>query len=215
MTSLVLVRHGVTDWNEDGRLMGRVDLDINARGRVQAACVAEALADVTIDAVYSSPQPRARQTAEPVAAPRGLSVLVEPGFDEVWLSDAWKGKTVAELRGDSELERVIEDPTYRSEAIESIADVQNRCVAAAERLFETAETGTEQTLLIVSHGDPLRVLIAHYLTLELARFRRLACDNGSISWIRFNQRGPRVELLNWVPPGFQAGSGKPAALQSS
>ena len=209
MKSLVLVRHGVTDWNEDGRLMGRVDLDINARGRVQAECVAEALAHVSIDAVYSSPQPRARQTAEPIAAPRGLSVLVEPGFDEVWLSDAWKGKTVVDLRGDSELERVIEDPTHRSELIEPIAEVQNRSAAAAERLFETR---TEQTLMIVSHGDPLRVLIAHYLELELASFRRLACDNGSISWIRFSRRGPRLELLNWVP---QAGSGKPAASQRS
>lgn len=212
MTSLVLVRHGVTDWNDNGRLMGRVDLDINARGRVQAERVAQALADVSIDAVYSSPQPRAKQTAEPIAAPRGLSVHVEPGFDEVWLSDAWKGKTVAELRGDSDLERIIEDPTYRSELIEPVAEVQNRSVAAAERLVETE---TEQTLMIVSHGDPLRVLIAHYLKLELASFRRLACDNGSISWIRFDRRGPRLELLNWVPQSLQTGSGKPAALQSS
>lgn len=212
MTSLVLVRHGVTDWNENGRLMGRVDLDINARGRVQAECVAQALADVSFDAVYSSPQPRAKQTAETIAAPRGLSVHVEPGFDEVWLSDAWKGKTVAELRGDSDLERTIEDPTYRSELIEPVAEVQNRSVAAAERLVETEK---EQTLMIVSHGDPLRVLIAHYLKLELASFRRLACDNGSISWIRFDRRGPRLELLNWVPQSLQTGSGKPAALQSS
>ncbi len=210
--NLVLVRHGVTDWNEDGRLMGRVDLDINARGRAQAECVAQALADVAIDAVYSSPQPRARQTAEPIAAPHGLSVRVEPGFDEVWLSDEWKGKTVAELRGDADLERVIEDPTHRSEVIEPIAEVQNRSVAAAERLFET---GTEQTLMVVSHGDPLRVLIAHYLKLEIVSFRRLACDNGSISWIRFNRRGPQLDLLNWVPRGLQGGSGKPAALQSS
>ena len=212
MKSLVLVRHGVTDWNEDGRLMGRVDLDINVRGRVQAERVAEALAEVSIDAIYSSPQPRARQTAEPIAAPRVLDVRVESGFDEVWLSDAWKGKTVAELRGDSELERVIEDPTHRSERIESIAEVQERSVAVCERLFEA---NADKTLLIVSHGDPLRVLIAHYLKLELASFRRLACDNGSISWIRFNSGGPRLELLNWVPPGLQSGSGKPAALQSS
>ena len=111
MTSLVLVRHGVTDWNENGRLMGRVDLDISARGRVQAECVAQALADVSIDAVYSSPQPRAKQTAEPIAAPRGLSVHGEPGFRQVWLSDAWDGKTVAEIRGDSYLEARIEHPT--------------------------------------------------------------------------------------------------------
>lgn len=171
--------------------MGRSDVEINARGQAQAERVAHALAPRAIDAIYSSPQVRARQTAAPLAEASRQDVVVEPAFDEVWLSDAWKGKTVAELRGDEDLERTIEDPTYSSEAIEPIADVQARTVAACERLSGST--------VVVSHGDPLRVIVAHYLGLDLSAFRRLACDNGSVSEIVFNRRGPRLEILNWSP----------------
>jgi len=206
---LLLVRHGVTDWNEDGRLMGRSAVELNPRGRAEAARVAEMLEGVSIDAVTASPQVRTQQTAGPIASSHGLDILTEPDFDEVWLSEAWKGKTVAELRGDPELERVIADPTYRSTAIEPIADVQKRAVAGVERL-RTAESAGR--VVVVSHGDPLRALIAHYLGLDLNVFRRLACDNGSLSLLRFNRRGARLELLNWLP---QPGSGKPHVLASS
>jgi len=193
---LILVRHGLTDWNENGRLMGRSDVEINIRGHTQAERVAHALAPRAIDAIYSSPQLRARQTAAPLAGTAQKDVVVESDFDEVWLSDAWKGKKLTELRGDEDLERIIEDPTYRSDAIEPIAEVQARTVAACERLRERHPRGT---VVVVSHGDPLRVIVAHYLGLDLSVFRRLACDNGSVSEIVFNRRGPRLEILNWSP----------------
>ena len=209
MKKLILVRHGLTDWNENGRLMGRSDVELNARGQTQAERVAEALAPRaprTIDAIYSSPQLRARQTAAPLAAAINIDIdidieiagdiVVEPDFDEVWLSDAWKGKTVSELRGDEDLERIIENPTHRCDAIEPIAEVQARTVRGCERLRERHAEGT---VVIVSHGDPLRVIVAHYLGLDLAVFRGLACDNGSVSEIVFNRRGPRLEILNWTP----------------
>ncbi len=206
MKKLILVRHGLTDWNENGRLMGRSDVELNARGQIQAERVAEALTPRAIDAIYSSPQVRARQTAAPLAGAINIDIdidieiagdiVVEPDFDEVWLSDAWKGKTVSELRGDEDLERIIEDPTHRCDAIEPIAEVQARTVLGCERLRERHAEGT---VVVVSHGDPLRVIVAHYLGLELSVFRRLACDNGSVSEIVFNRRGPRLEILNWVP----------------
>ena len=200
MKKLILVRHGLTDWNENGRLMGRSDVELNARGQTQAERVAQALAPRPIDAIYSSPQVRARQTAALLAGAIDIDIVedivVEPDFDEVWLSDAWKGKTVSELRGGEDLERIIEDPTYRSDAIEPIAEVQARTVLACERLRERHAGGT---VVVVSHGDPLRVIVTHYLGLELSVFRRLACDNGSVSEIVFNRRGPRLEILNWTP----------------
>lgn len=196
MKTLILVRHGLTDWNENGRLMGRSDVELNARGRGQAERAAGELGSRAIEAVYSSPQVRTRQTAAPIAAAAGKDVVVEPDFDEVWLSEAWKGKTVDELRGERELQRIIDDPTHRAEAIEPIADVQARAVAGIERLRARHDG---RTVVVVSHGDPLRVIVAHYLGLELAHFRRLACDNGSITEIAFSRRGPRVVLLNHAP----------------
>ena len=174
MKKLILVRHGLTDWNENGRLMGRSDVELNARGRTQAERVARALAPRAIDAIYSSPQVRARQTAAPLAGALDLDIdkdiVVEPDFDEVWLSDAWKGKTVSELTGDEDLERIIEDPKYRCDAIEPIAEVQTCTVLACERLRERHAGGS---VVVVSHGDPLRVIVAHYLGLTSRCFAAL------------------------------------------
>jgi broad specificity phosphatase PhoE len=191
---MILVRHGVTDWNEDGRLMGRTEVELNDRGRQQAAAAAKAIAELPVGAVLSSPRPRTLQTAEPIARSHHCDVIVEPGFDEVWLDDAWVGKKVSELRGDPDLERLISDPSYRCERIESIEDVQSRCVAAAERVREERPT---ETVVIVSHGDPLRALLAYYLDLPLRSFRRLTVENGAVSILRFTPRSPRLLTLNW------------------
>ncbi|HXV59819.1 MAG TPA: histidine phosphatase family protein [Vicinamibacteria bacterium] len=189
---LYLVRHGVTDWNEDGRLMGRSDIGLNARGRAQADRAAEALVSRSIEAVYSSPQPRARQTAEPIARAHRLEVQVEPAFDEVWLDAAWMGKTLAELRDDEDLVRLVENPAYECDAIEALSAVRERTVGEVERLGERGFG----SVVVVSHGDPLRVIVAAYLGLELSAIRRFSIDNGSISLIRFGRRGPRLVFLN-------------------
>lgn len=195
-TELILVRHGLTDWNEDGRLLGRIDVGLNERGRSQAEAAAEALRPFDVDTVCSSPQPRTLQTAEPIARAQEHEVRIDPGFDEVWLCEAWQGRTVVELRGDPELERIIVDPLYRSSSIEPIEVVQQRAVAATERLLRE---GSERTLVVVTHGDPLRAIVAHYLGLPLRDFRRLAIDNGSVSLLRFHRRGPQLVALNWKP----------------
>jgi len=193
---LILVRHGLTDWNEDGRLMGRHEVELNERGREQARRVAKELSTLSVTAVYASPQIRAQQTAAPLAELLKTRVIVEAAFDEVWLSSEWQGKTVDELRGDAELERVIADPMYRSESLEPIAAVQIRTTAAVERF---RKRHTDGRVVIFSHGDPLRAISAHYLGMPLAQFRRLGCENGSMTIFDFNKRGPRLALSNWQP----------------
>lgn len=194
--ALLMVRHGLTDWNVDRKLLGRVDVRLNERGRAQARAAAEALRSFPVRAVISSPQVRARETAEPISRVLELAIEVEPGLDEVWLSEVWQGKTVEELRNDADMERFLSDPSRRSPRIEPIEDVQGRAVAAVERLRREREG---ETIVLVSHGDPVRAIVAHYLGLPLADFRRLLIDNGSISFLRFNRRGPQLATLNWRP----------------
>ena len=192
---LVLVRHGLTDWNEDGRLMGRSGIELNERGHEQARIVTKALDALPVTAVYSSPRPRCLQTAEPIAGAHHRKVVVDAGFDEVWLHDVWVGKRVSELRGDFDLDKLIVDPAHRCDRIEPIEDVQRRCVAATERIRESRP---DETVVIVSHGDPLRSLVAHYVDLPLLSFRRLTIDNGSVSILRLTSQAPHLMSLNWV-----------------
>ena len=191
--NLVLVRHGLTDWNEEGRLLGRNPIPLNERGRAQAEVVARILGGLSIDAVYSSPQRRTQETAEAIARELELTVETESGLDEVRLGH-WQGKLVKELRGDPDLEKYIEDPTYVCDAIEPAVEVQERIVGFSEQIRSERGKGN---YVLVSHGDPLRLLVVHYLAMELSSFRRLEIDNGSVSILRFTPRGPRLLLLNW------------------
>ena len=188
------MRHGLTDWNEEGRLLGRIDVGLNARGREQVATLAEILGQLPIARVVSSPQQRALETATPIADGLGLAVETDTGIDEVWLG-RWQGKLIAEVRGDPDLERYLEDPTYECDAIEPIVSVQERMVAVTERLRVENEG---ETVVLVSHGDPLRVSLTHYLSMPIADYRRLSAENASVSVLCFTNQGPRLVEQNWL-----------------
>jgi len=190
---LLLIRHGLTDWNETGRLLGRTDVGLNARGRSQAEAVTEALGDWPLDAILCSPQRRTQETAVPIARSHSLAVQTEPALDEVWLG-RWQGKTLDEISTDPDLQLYIEDPNHVCDAIEPTVRVQERVVALVERV--RVEFGG-RAVALVSHGDPLRLLLAHYLPLELSVFRRLTISPGSISIIRIGSWGSRLLTLNW------------------
>jgi broad specificity phosphatase PhoE len=193
---LFLVRHGVTDWNETGRLMGRIDIGLNARGRGEAEALAHALCQFPLGTVAASPQRRTQETAEFIAPPHRLTIRTEAGLDEVWVKAHWQGKTRDELQGDRDLEQYLRDPTYRGDAIEPAPSVQDRVVAVAERLRADAEGA----VLLISHGDPIKLLLAHHLSMDISAYRRLAIDTGSVSVLRFSRRsGNRLLVLNWKP----------------
>jgi len=193
---LVLVRHGATDWNEQGRLLGRAEIGLNARGRAQAAALVGSLVGRRFDAVLSSPQRRARETAAPIAAAHGVEVVSTPELAEVWVGH-WQGKTYAELAEHPDAVRYAADGTHECAAIEDAASVQRRIVALLERL---RGGGSGSHLCLVSHGDPLRLLLTHCLGAELGAFRRLRISLGSISRVRLETEGASVLGVNWRPP---------------
>src|SRR5438876_6792690 len=96
VTTLILARHGETDWNRDGRCQGHADPPLNERGREQALELAELLADEPIEAVYSSDLRRAHETARIVADRKGLDVIVDPQLRERDVGH-WSGLTAAEI----------------------------------------------------------------------------------------------------------------------
>lgn len=189
---LFLVRHGLTDWNEDGRLMGRAEVPLNERGRAQALAVGRALGAFPISRLVASPQRRAQETADLIAGELKLGLTTEPLVAEVWLGEKWLGKRFDEIAGDPDLERYFRDPTYTSEAVEPASAVQERMVEALERLRDLGGSA-----VVVSHGDPIRVLVAHLLGLPLDHYRRLHVGNGSVSVVRIGRKRCQVLVLNW------------------
>jgi probable phosphoglycerate mutase len=196
---LFLVRHGTTDWNLEGRLMGRSDVPLNDRGQNQAAGLAAALAGFPIRTVLASPQRRAQETAARIAQALGVEVATEPLLAEVWLG-RWQGKRYDELVGDPDLEPFFRDAAYRCDAVEPSEDVRERVTRVVE--------GLTNSTVLVSHGDPLRLLISHLLGMPLADYRRLQVGTGSVSVVRVGSSRAELLVLNWQTGDLRAAVGR-------
>ena len=171
MTTVFLARHGQSDWNAAGRWQGHADRPLTALGLRQAADLAEALAAVTLDAVYSSDLRRARETAEAVAEPRGLAVVVFPELREVDVG-SWSGLTRAEAKERFPREfRRWADGGHGWEDGETYERMAERVVEAVLRIAAGHDGGT---LLVVAHGGPIRALHAVALGVDVSEHRRLA-----------------------------------------
>jgi broad specificity phosphatase PhoE len=96
MTTLLLARHGETDWNREGRWQGWADPPLNDTGRAQARRLADELRALAFDAVYSSDLRRAFETAEILAEPHGVPIVADPGLREIDVG-SWSGLTRAEI----------------------------------------------------------------------------------------------------------------------
>jgi probable phosphoglycerate mutase len=182
-TTILLARHGETDWNAVGRWQGHTDRALTERGRRQAIELAERLADVELDAVYSSDLLRAVETAEPVAKRLGLPLQTLPELREVDVG-TWAGLTrdeVAERFPDG-FRRWSEWQTGLEEG-ETYDEMGERVVGAILRL---ASEHPGERILVVSHGGAIRALHAAAAGIDIATFRRLqpVVQNARVTSIR-------------------------------
>lgn len=193
MTLLLLIRHGMTDATGH-RLSGRTPgLHLNAVGRTQSEELAERLEDLRIDAVYSSPLERCRETAAPLAAANGLRVRRRSKLAEVDYGD-WTNRSLRQLSRTKLWATVQGSPsTVRFPSGESLLEVQRRMIAESEDL---AAEHADSTIALFSHGDPLRLLLAHYLGLHVDLFQRLVVSPASVSAVAISPHGPHVLRMN-------------------
>jgi probable phosphomutase (TIGR03848 family) len=197
MTTLLLIRHGENNM-VGKRLAGRLpEVHLNDNGRRQADEVARVLCKAPIKAIYSSPLERAVETAQPLAQALGLTVLPAPGIIELAYGD-WTGKTLKQLSR-LKLWKVVQNKPseMRFPNGESFIEVQTRAVAEIERI--AAAHDEKDMIACFSHGDIIRLLIAHFLAVPLDEFQRLGADPASISIVHLPQKGrPHVSHVNQV-----------------
>jgi broad specificity phosphatase PhoE len=153
MTTLLLARHGETDWNAERRFQGHADVPLNARGREQAERLAEELTNSEVDAVFSSDLSRARETAEIVGARLGVEVVLDPDLRELDVGSR-QGLTWEETR---------ELTDWDGEAREAHAE---RILGALRRI---AGRHPGERVLVVTHGGSMRRVHDH-LGLDTAPF---------------------------------------------
>lgn len=193
-TRILLIRHGVNDYIKKGLLAGRTpEIHLNEEGHKQAATVAERLGCEKIAAVYSSPLERCQETAAPLAARLGLELQTLDDVKETDCGD-WTGQALEELRKAEVWQQVQFNPSiFRFPNGESMLEIQGRMVATLERLHREH---ANQTIVVVSHSDPIKLAIAYYMGMALDLFQRLEVSPASISELDFNPLRVRLVRLN-------------------
>ena len=169
-TTILLARHGESDWNVQARWQGHADRPLTERGRVQADALAERLAPIGLDAVYSSDLRRARETAAAVASRLDLEVQVMPELREVDVG-SWSGLTRAEAaeRFPEGFRRWQDGGTGWDDG-ETYQQMSRRIIAAVAQIAEAHEGGRA---LVVAHGGPIRAIHARALGLDIQAYRRI------------------------------------------
>jgi broad specificity phosphatase PhoE len=177
VTTILLARHGETDWNRDNRFQGHADPPLNETGRTQAAELAVALGRQELTAVYSSPLRRALETARVVAAPHGLEPVPVEALREVDVG-SWQGLTRTEIeqRFPEQFARWLEYERGWADG-ESYDEMGRRVVAG---LLELAAAHQGERILAVSHGGPIRAAFAFADGTSYADARRLGPTIGNV-----------------------------------
>jgi probable phosphomutase (TIGR03848 family) len=192
-TRVVLVRHGVTAQTGpllSGRLPG---ISLSEKGIEQAEFAAARLASLPIGAVYASPIERTTETAQCIAARFGLPVVALDGVIEADYGE-WTGGKIAELAKTDEWKVVQVAPSRaRFPGGESIREMQARTVAALDGIVAAHPN---ETVVVVSHADPIKSAIAHYAGMHLDLFQRVHVSPASVTVLEFHPYGVMLVKCN-------------------
>jgi probable phosphoglycerate mutase len=196
MPILLLIRHGDNDALKT-RIAGRTPgVHLNANGLRQAQQLAQSLASAPLSAIYSSPMERTLETAAPFAADHHLEILVHPGLIEVDYG-RFQWRTYKQLKQTNLWKVVHEKPSLvQFPGGESLVAVMQRTI---ETLDGLAKKHDEQDLIAcVTHGDLIRLAVAHYLGLPMDDYHRISISTASITTIILGDNHPRLLNLNQV-----------------
>jgi probable phosphomutase (TIGR03848 family) len=197
--TVILLRHGRSTSNTAQVLAGRSEgVDLDDKGRAQAADLVIRLGELPIRALVSSPLLRCRRTLEPLAEALGLQPVVDERLSEVDYGQ-WTGRKISELAKEP-LWAVVQ--AHPSAAVfpdgEGLAQVQARAVAAVRehdrRLAD--QHGGDSLWLACTHGDVIKAVLADALGNHLDSFQRLTADPASMSVIRYTKLRPFVLHVN-------------------
>ncbi len=168
---ILLVRHGETEWNRDGRYQGRTDIPLSDVGRTQVRALGARLASLPIAVAVASPLSRARATAEAVLASRSTQLELDDGLLEI-SHGQWEGQLASDVaRAHAEMFGVWRTAPGRTApagpGAESLGDVEDRAWPVLSRIC--ARLGADDTALIAAHDAVNRVLLCRILGLPLER----------------------------------------------
>ncbi|MEV0294075.1 histidine phosphatase family protein [Nocardia sp. NPDC050710] len=195
--TLILLRHGQTEWNATDRMQGQINTDLTELGRRQAKEAARELVSRNAIAIVSSDLKRAHDTALALADHTAVPVVLDPRLRETHLGD-WEGLTHLEVDADYPGARVAWrlDAHYRPPNGESKLEVGARSLPVVRELFTERQDWPGRTIILVAHGGLIAALTAALLDLPPQNWPALG-GLANTSWVQLSSHGPGIEQPGW------------------
>ena len=178
MIQLILIRHGQTQWNREGRWQGQADPPLNAFGRRQARRVALDLRGARLDHLYSSDLRRAVETAHIIGADLGLAVIPDPRLREINLG-RWQGMLSVDIKAQYPDEFQLWHTSPLTTRPPDGEDVHTLAARVLEAISEIALRHPDQQIGVVAHELPIAVVLAHVRGVALGQLRGLIPATGA------------------------------------
>lgn len=187
MALILLVRHGQNDWVKKNRLAGWTPgVHLNEDGQKQVKSLADRLSEWPIKAIYSSPLERCMETAAALAQSHNLEINQLETVGEVRYGK-WEGKKIKKLAKKKAWHVVQHYPSrFRFPDGESFLEVQKRAVEAIESLNEKHQ---KEIVVVVSHADVIKLVLAHYMGTHIDLFQRIGLSPASVSVLALGENG--------------------------
>ncbi|NLW22473.1 MAG: histidine phosphatase family protein [Tissierellia bacterium] len=195
MKRIFFVRHGESQWNVVNRMQGQNDIPLTEKGIKQANSIANRLVNENIDKIYSSDLKRAYETALIIGDRLNLDVTKMKEFREMNFG-VWEGKTHDEIMAEYQEQFLYwkkEPENTRIDGAETLQELQERSMAA---LNEIISSNKEDSILVVSHGVTIKVMILGLLGMSLSNYKNLVIENVSLSIVELRDYNRVLKILN-------------------
>lgn len=199
MVRIILVRHGETEWNVEGRYQGQEDTELSERGLKQGHCLAEGLKSVPLDICIASPLKRSFMTASFCAELHNLPVAKDNRLLEI-NHGIWEGKLATDIaktypKEFAQWHSTPASVTMPGEGGENLEKVRARVRQAFD---EYAKTYENKTILVAAHDAVNKVIICDLLEIDLNHFWQIKQDNTCINVLEYEDGRWRIVLLNYT-----------------
>lgn len=194
---LILIRHGETDWVNEGKYQGATDVSLNDRGFRQARKVALAIKKEKPFAIYGSKLTRVQQTAKSIAALCGKKLTIDARLNEISFG-VWEGFPFSEIKSrypEAVYNWYHTTWTSRPTGGESLKSLKKR-ISSFMNEIKRKYKGRDGTCVLVTHGGPIRMILLELLEIPVSLFWTIRVDPASISVVNINEKYEELALLN-------------------
>ncbi len=195
MAAFYLVRHAITDWNEQQRFQGNSNISLNERGLAQAENLRLRFAAEELSACFASDLLRARETAEGIIRDHELMLEAEPRLREINFG-AWEGMTYAEIK-DEYPDKVAAWEENWSETAPPEGERFGDFVSRIEDFYREFMQGLgQENVLLVAHGGSLQILLCMFLEIDPGKFWQFKMEPASVTSVQVYEAGAILNVLN-------------------